>query len=157
MHFCLVTASGYSTVAPSIVGVTRTSASLPMATALWRHRRYPPQRQSSRRANEAPKEKGGPEEPVHPEQSQHTEAVNHAGMRIVTSPHYVRIASISVTPIRTTCNITFREAQLEAADGAVIAEIVAGLGRIIAGEDDCHSVVAAADRLRIVNPAAEKS
>src|SRR6516165_8441190 len=77
-------------------------------------------------------------------------------MRIVTSPDYVRIASISVTPLRTACNITFREAQLEAADGAVIAEIVAGLGRIIAGEDDCHSVIAAGDRLRIVNPPAEK-
>ena len=71
-------------------------------------------------------------------------------MRIVTSPDYVRIRSISVTPLRTTCNITFREAQLEAADGAVIAEIVAGLGRIIAGEDDCHCVIAAGDRLRIV-------
>src|SRR5208337_5039684 len=52
--------------------------------------------------------------------------------------------------------IAVREPHLESADRAIVAQIVAWLRRIIAGENDRHRVFVGVQSLRVIDPAAEE-
>ena len=53
-------------------------------------------------------------------------------------------------------DIARRELQLEPPDRAVVAEIIAGLRRVVAGKHDRHRGRVGIERLRIIDPAAEE-
>jgi hypothetical protein len=52
--------------------------------------------------------------------------------------------------------VTFGETELEAADRAIVTQIVAGLRRVAADEYDRHRFVVGVDRLRVVDASGEE-